>query len=92
MVSSYVVALCYGSALVIPLFLLWHFGVRHWLWHAASIVLALVIGLVPMPEALNGPWATLTVGWFFIGFFVWGAAAPLVWMLAHSPGLGHHTR
>jgi hypothetical protein len=91
--SPFLVALCYGSALALSLFLLQHFGVTHWYWHALSLAAALVLGLTPLPEALNTPQMTLVVGWVFTFFFVWGLAAPVFALLTHPPHIGgHHYR
>lgn len=74
--SPLIVAGCYGSAAVLSLYLLWQFGVKHWYWHALSIVIAFAIGLAPLPEPWNRPELTLVVGWFFVAFLLWGLAAP----------------
>jgi hypothetical protein len=89
-VSPSLVALCYGSALVVSLALLWYFGVKHWYWHVFSFVLAIAIGLTPLPDAFNTPQMTLVVGWVFLFLFVWGVGAPF-FVLAHEhPHFGHH--
>jgi hypothetical protein len=88
-VSSTLVALCYGSALVVALVLLWCFGVLHWYWHLVSFLAAFAIGLTPLPEALNTPVATLGVGWVFTFLFAWGIAAPLFALSHQHPHLGH---
>jgi len=72
------VALCYGSAIVISLFLLWYFGSKPWYIHALSVGIALTMGAVP----LSGYWATpagnLSIGWAFLLLFVWGAVGPVM--------------
>jgi hypothetical protein len=83
--SFLLVASCYGSAALLALFALWHFGVKHWWWHAGSIALALGVGLVRFPEPFNQPSWTLVVGWVFVFFFLWGVAAPVVAALRHPP-------
>jgi hypothetical protein len=60
-VPLYVVALCYSSALVLALLLLWYFGGRRWYWHLLSFVTAFSVGLYPMPESWNTPELTLAV-------------------------------
>ena len=82
--SPVLVALCYGSATLLSLFFLWHFGVKSWWWHAGSVVLALALGLAHLPPFFNSPEMTLAVGWVFIFLLLWGIAGPLV-ALAHSP-------
>ena len=79
------VTLCYGSAITLALFLLWHFGAQHWYWHAASIVLALGIGLAPGNEFTNTTAMTLVIGWVFSFLMVWGVAAPVF-----AVGWDHH--
>jgi hypothetical protein len=75
--SALLVALCYGSATLISLFLLWHFGVQRWYWHGLSVIAALVLGLMRMPSILGTQYGTLVVGWIFTVLFFWGVAAPL---------------
>jgi hypothetical protein len=90
--SPLLVAACYGSAAVLSLFALWHFGVKKWYWHVLSLVIAFGIGLTRLPEPFNRPEWTLVVGWFFIFFFLWGFAAPLVSAVLHGPKfhIRHH--
>jgi hypothetical protein len=89
--SPGLVALCYGSAIALSLYLLWHFGVQHWYWHLASIALAVAIGFTPMNEFWGSPGMTLLVGWAFLFFFLWGIAAP-VFALAARDGTHFHFR
>jgi hypothetical protein len=88
--SPLLVALCYGSATLLSLYLLWHFGAKHWYWHVLSIAVALAIGLTPMPSILIYNYLTLVVGWIFLFLFLWGAAAPLYvyrrHFTSHAPG------
>ena len=89
--SSSLVALCYGSAIVASLLLLWRFGATHWYWHLFSALAALALGLTPLPSAFNTFGMTLLVGWVFLFLFMWGAAAPVFSYLGHHGGqLGHH--
>ena len=90
--SPSLVALCYGSALVLALFLLWYFGVKHWIWHVLSIALAFAIGLIPLPEAFNTPGMTLVIGWVFMFLFLWGIGAPLFALAHQHPHSHHHAR
>jgi hypothetical protein len=82
--SPVLVALCYGSATLLSLFLLWHFGTTRWFWHVLSVAAALTIGFIPGNEFWSRPEMTLLTGWFFVALFIWGAAAP-----AFTPH--HHT-
>jgi uncharacterized membrane protein len=90
--SPFLVAACYGSAALLSLYLLWHFGVQHWYLHAISIMAAFALGLVRLPDPFNQPGFTLVIGWFFTALFVWGVAAPVVAVIHHSPDmhLKHH--
>ena len=92
--SPNLVALCYGSALVLASLLLWHFGVRHWYWHLLSFGAALALGLTPLPGAFNTPAMTLVIGWVFTFLFVWGIGGPIKALIEHPPhiGHGHHFR
>lgn len=85
--SPVLVTLCYGSATLLSLFLLWHFGVRHWYWHMLSVVASIALGLTPLPERLNTPQMTLVVGWVFLFLFFWGVAAPVFALVKHPPDL-----
>jgi hypothetical protein len=82
--SPVLVALCYGSATVFSLFLLWYFGVKSWWWHALSVAAALTLGLVRLPTFFDTPEMTLAVGWFFIFLLFWGLGAALLG-IAHTP-------
>jgi hypothetical protein len=85
--SPILVALCYGSAAVVALYVIWHFGVKHWYWHALSILAAFALGLAPLPEPFTRPEYTLAVGWMFTALFLWGVAAPIVSVVHHTPDL-----
>ncbi len=67
------VALVYGSALVLALALLYFFQAK-WYWHALSVAAAFAIGLMPPFEAWRPP--DLLVGFVFVFLFVWGFGAP----------------
>jgi hypothetical protein len=88
MMSPVLVALCYGSAMVVSLFLVWHFGAKRWYLHGLSIAAALAIGSIP----LSGPWGTpsgtLAVGWVFILLMMWGVGGAL-YAIAHYGGRPH---
>jgi len=70
------VILAYGCSGVLALLLLYLSGPRRWYWHLLSVLLALVIGLVPLPKSLNTPQGSLWIGVVFVFLFLWGAAAP----------------
>lgn len=83
--SPILVASCYGSAMFLALYALWHFGAKHWYWHAASLAIGLGVGLVRLPEPFNQPAWTLVIGWVFTFTFLWGIAAPVVSAAHHPP-------
>lgn len=86
--DSFWVVLAYGSAFTAALLLLLFFHARRWFWHAASIVVALVIGLMPLPRDWQSPRNDLIIGSVFLFFFLWGAMAPL---FAEHHTHHHHT-
>ena len=91
--SPVLVLSCYGSALLVSVYLLWHFGQLRWYWHALSVCIALAIGFYPGNEFLGRPDVTLATGWIFTALFVWGAggAAFPIREHAHRHGdLTHH--
>jgi len=75
--SAGIVFAVYGSVIVVALAVLHFFRARRWYWHALSVLLALVIGLMPMPAGWNTPAHELSIGSVFLFLFVWGACAPL---------------
>lgn len=89
--SPLLVASCYGSAAAVALLLLWYLGVKHWWWHAGSVVLAIGIGSIPLTEPFNQPAWTLAIGWVFVFLMMWGVAAPVVAAVRH-PGWLHLRR
>jgi len=77
----------YLSAAVAALVLLHFFRAIHWYWHVISALLALTIGLVPIPVEWQAPAIDLFIGGSFTFLFIWGVCAPLF------PGdHGHHDR
>jgi len=71
------VMLAFGVSGVLALFLLYVSGPKRWYWHVLSLLVALVIGLVPIPKSLNTPQGSLWIGGVFTFLFLWGLAAPL---------------
>jgi hypothetical protein len=67
------VAVVYGSALVLVLALLYFFQAK-WYWHALSVLAAIAIGLMPPMETWRPP--DLLVGFVFFFLFVWGFGVP----------------
>jgi hypothetical protein len=70
------VAVTYGLAVTIALLLLHFFHMRHWYWHALSIVAAIGIGTGKIPEEWVNPATDLSAGFLFVVLAVWGLAAP----------------
>lgn len=70
--TTTVVFAAYAAALLLALWLLYW---RHvaWYWHVLAVVLALVIGLIPTPEAMAGNRLyDLVVGCLFVFLMAWG--------------------
>jgi hypothetical protein len=74
--SSTLVAVSYGLAVVFALLLLHFFHMRHWYWHALSIAAAIGLGIVRIPEKWSGPAFDLAMGFLFVFLAIWGLAAP----------------
>ena len=83
---AWIVTSVYGFAIAAAVALLYFFGMRSWYWHALSVLLAIVIGLVPPPVTWQGPGYDLTIGAVCLFLFLWGALSPL-FMKRHRP---HH--
>lgn len=85
------VALVYGSALVLAFVLLYFFHTR-WYWHALSVVAALALGFVP-PDIVPIPAGVtrdLAVGFLFLLLIVWGLGAPLFYKHHEMHAPPHH--
>ncbi len=70
--TTTVVFSAYAAAFLLALWLLYR---RHvaWYWHAAAVVLALILGLIPTPEVFVGSRVfDLTVGSLFVFLMTWG--------------------
>ena len=70
------ILLTYGGAALLAWLVLMFARARRWYWHASSVVLALAIGLVPLPAQLNTPQWSLIIGFAFLFLFLWGVGAP----------------
>ena len=70
------VLLAYGGAALLALVLLYFARARSWYWHVLSVLVALVIGLVPIPPQFNDPQSSLIIGFVFTFLFFWGIGAP----------------
>ncbi len=70
--TTTVVFAAYAAALLVALWLLYR---RHvaWYWHVLAVIVALVIGLIPTPEAMVGNRVfDLVVGSLFVFLMAWG--------------------
>ena len=74
--STTLVFAAYGGAALLALILLFLMRAKAWYWHVLSVIVALVIGLIPIPPQFNTPRITLLIGAIFIFLFLWGIAAP----------------
>jgi hypothetical protein len=70
------VFMVYGCAAALAFVLLYFARAKSWYWHVISVLLALVIGLVPIPPRFNNSQTTLVIGFFFTFLMLWGVAAP----------------
>ena len=66
----------YGAAALITLALLYFFRARAWYWHVLSVLVALAVGLIPIPPKYNTAQGTLVVGSVFVFLLLWGVSAP----------------
>src|SRR4051794_5385454 len=89
--SPLLVALCYSSAIAVSLLLLWYFGCSFWLLHAAGVVAAFAIGLIPMSEPWNTPINTLAVGWVFLLLLSWGAGGLILRLIHYDKSFHAHS-
>jgi hypothetical protein len=72
--------IAYGSSGALALLLLYMSGPSRWYLHVLSVVLALALGLAPIPAKLNTPQMSIVIGVVFFFLFLWGIAAPLFLM------------
>ena len=68
--------LVHGCFAGLAIFLLYWFGAAPWYWHAASVVLALAMGVAPVSDAFNTPSMNLLQGAVFTFLVLWGLLAP----------------
>ena len=68
----------YLAALTISVLLLHHFGSAHWSWHVLAILAALALGLMPAPDALQGPGVDMAFGFVFLLLMTWGVGGIVV--------------
>jgi len=68
-----IIPITYALSFVAAVVLLWRFGGARWYWHLGALALALVIGLMPQIEGMQGTAYDIVVGCLFIFLFIWGA-------------------
>ena len=77
------VVVAYLAALAVSVLLLRHFGSAHWSWHVLAILAALGLGMMPAPDALQGPGVDLVFGVAFILLMGWGIGGIVVFRPHH---------
>lgn len=85
---SILAGLIYLLAIVLPLWLLYHFGSGSWFWHVLALAVALAIGLAPGTPLLQTVAGTFVYGFVFFALVVWGLGGlsmALYRLLAHKP-------
>ncbi len=87
--SSTVVSLTYGASALLALAALYFFHARHWYWHVAAVLVALVLGLLRLPEGWNRPEMDLVVGAVIVFLLFWGILAPF-FRVPHAAAEGKH--
>lgn len=81
-----VVFLVYAAAFALAVWLDYELPKIGWYWHVVAVLVALAIGLTPMPMQLAGPEFELLVGALFAFLFIWGISEAF-FRLFHLP---HH--
>jgi hypothetical protein len=76
--SLAIVTFTYVVTVFLALGLLYLFGSLRWYWHALSVTLALVMGVIPMRvfAAWASPVFDLAYGNVIVFFLLWGICAP----------------
>ncbi len=75
--SSSFVLLAYVGAFLFAVVCMYLIGHVRWYWHAAAIVVALGLGLMPPVQGWQGPQFDMIVGSAFILLFTWGVGQPI---------------
>jgi len=70
--------LAYAVAAGLALILLYLSGTKPWYWHVLSGVVAVGIGLTPIPAKWNTPVTNVVVGFCFVFLMLWAVAAPFI--------------
>jgi hypothetical protein len=70
--------LAYTVAAGLALILLYLSGAKAWYWHVLSAMVALGIGLTPIPARWNTPVTNVVVGFCFVFLMLWAVAAPFI--------------
>jgi hypothetical protein len=64
--------LAYSLAVAIPVFLLYHFGPRHWYWHLLAVAAGFGLGFLPMPPDLQKRGFDMALGCALVLLLFWG--------------------
>ncbi|MBZ5728523.1 MAG: hypothetical protein LAP87_26515 [Acidobacteriia bacterium] len=81
--------LVYLLALGAPIWLLHHLKPCAWYWHVFAIVVALALGLVPMPPQFSAAGFDLAFGAAVIFLLVWGIGGLVVYRPHKTQGEKH---
>lgn len=74
--SFSLVLLAYGCATALAFLLLYRYEPVHWALHVLSLIAAMALDFVRLPQNLSGPEGTVFTGTIFLFLFCWGAFAP----------------
>ena len=75
--SFSMVALAYGLAFAVAIFLLWRFSHIQWYWHALAVVAAIGLGLMPPIKVDATAVYDMVIGVVFLLLVVWGIGEPV---------------
>ena len=84
--SPLLTAFCCGAAIFVLLLLVRRFGVRHWIWQALSLTLAVAVGLLPLMPHWSEPGWILLIGCAFVLLGLWAVSETVETLLRHFPG------
>ena len=75
--NSSMVALTYGAAFAVAIFLLWRFSNIKWYWHVLAVVAAIGLGLMPPLKVDSAAMYDMVIGVVFLVLVVWGIGEPV---------------
>ncbi len=76
--SAMIVMSVYAAALILAVALLYFLPRISWIWHVLALLVAVILGMTPMPSGMAGPSTDLMVGGAFTLLFVWGLGGLLM--------------